>query len=1138
MKATTRKTIASLVTGILAFAARADTFTWDGGGADNFWLTAANWNPDGAPASDGTATLAFSGNTRNAAANNFVADTVFTGVSFLNDYSSGKTAAFTLSGAQVVLGGNIVTTLPTVDGTIADTISLPMLLSGTRTVTVNLNGNKKHNLTISGAIGETGGSWGLTKSGGGDLTLNGANTYSGPTVMSGGQVYFNTIKNIGDGASSFGAPTSVESGTITNSSRLSYTGASTATDRPFFLTGGFNWDVSNSGTTLTLNGDFISVNQAPLFRGGGNFVVNGVVNIGSAGVTRTDNGTVYLNCPTNPFTGNIQSSAGTISVTNIADSGVACTLGKGTTITLGQNGWYTTGKLQFTGASGGSCNRTLRVETSTNTLVSGGILENTVAGQTLLLSGPVSPGPSSSARNPRLQLHGAGNGELSGVISGSIIIDKNSGAGTWTLSGANTYTGTTSVSAGTLLINGATHAASAVTVAAGGTLGGTGTVYGAVSVTAGGRLVPGANGVGTLNLANAGAAALTLNGNTITADVSAVAGVCDTIAIAGTLVVNGVNTLALAFPDGAAPEGTYTLMTYAARSGGGTLALATANPNYRLTVGETSVTLAIGGATRTWKGDGSANAWDTTSENWLDGDTPATYDDNASVVFDNTGSATPVVTITPDAVAPFSVTVDADTNAYTIGGAAITGLGSLTKVGTNALALTGANTYSGATVVNAGSLLLSGSLSNSSVTVANGATLIESASAVIGGADVSVINTGTMSLSGTNTYGGGTTVGLLGTPNIILTANNNSALGSPAAGTVVNGGNAGTENRLVLGNNVTVTEELLTLNAGTVNRAGLHYAQYNGTGAWHGDIVVVGGPCYLTCDNAGGTLVIGATAGHTITGSCASLSLRGLGSLTVNSTINIGTAGMMRDDNGVATLNAAGSVWGDTSVLEGTLRLGVSDALPSDRTLTIGKSGNTAHATFDLNGKSQTVAGLADQRWASGTGTQRIISAAPATLIVSNAAANVFGLTGSAIQGAVSLVKMGAGTLTLTGTNTTAGAFIVSNGTLVVSATGTFGVNSTNVVMAAGTLTLQNSEALADTATVCMPASGLDTAKIQLGAGVDEKVGWLLYGDTVKRAGTYGSTSSTATYQDDTHFTGAGVLRVSHDRSGTIIRVQ
>jgi outer membrane autotransporter protein len=54
---------------------------------------------------------------------------------------------------------------------------------------------------------------------------------------------------------------------------------------------------------------------------------------------------------------------------------------------------------------------------------------------------------------------------------------------------------------------------------------------------------------------------------------------------------------------------------------------------------------------------------------------------------------------------------------------AMTGIGSLTKMGAGNLVLTGVNTYNGATSVNAGTLSVNGSISNSAVTVNNGGVL-------------------------------------------------------------------------------------------------------------------------------------------------------------------------------------------------------------------------------------------------------------------------------------------------------------------------------------------------------------------------------------------------------------------------------
>ena len=93
-----------------------------------------------------------------------------------------------------------------------------------------------------------------------------------------------------------------------------------------------------------------------------------------------------------------------------------------------------------------------------------------------------------------LTVDGAGTTLLDGIVSGTGGLTK-SGSGTLTLAGANSYIGATTVSAGKLLVNGATALGSAVTVSSGGTLGGTGTAAGTVGVS--GTIAPGTS-VGTL----------------------------------------------------------------------------------------------------------------------------------------------------------------------------------------------------------------------------------------------------------------------------------------------------------------------------------------------------------------------------------------------------------------------------------------------------------------------------------------------------------------------------------------------------------------------------------------------------------------------------------------------------------------
>jgi autotransporter-associated beta strand protein len=122
-------------------------------------------------------------------------------------------------------------------------------------------------------------------------------------------------------------------------------------------------------------------------------------------------------------------------------------------------------------------------------------------------------------------------------IGGAAALTK-LGSSTLTLANTNTFTGGTTISAGTLLVKspGSLATNNAVTVQSAATLGGNGTINGAVTVNVGAALAPGLGNVGTLTLASAPA----LNGSVV-AEVNATnAQTADKLVVsAGTLTYGG-----------------------------------------------------------------------------------------------------------------------------------------------------------------------------------------------------------------------------------------------------------------------------------------------------------------------------------------------------------------------------------------------------------------------------------------------------------------------------------------------------------------------------------------------------------------------------------------------------------------------
>jgi autotransporter-associated beta strand protein len=421
-------------------------------------------------------------------------------------------SAANLGSGTITLGGGSTLQLNT---TQAWTLANGLALGSTGTIDVAGSGG----VTFSGPFS---GSGNMTLARG-NLTLNGTDTYSGTTVVNGGTL------TLGAAAASAGN-FYVNSGTLATRS-LSLANVYLGTSSPDGATAMFV--LSQSGDALSRRVYFTGNANATRIAGGNN--TSGTVSFtnwfnagaGTAYYTAAAGGTVkLLNIVDGSSTSVCKIGAGTVMVTKgAANAGSASYSGntsvRNGTLVLAENDYGTTavntvlpngainpygkgGSLGFNafgnavqlGDSGTLATDNIALLTSAGQYVGHNLnvnAQNALGATTLGNSGSGAAwfaGNIALAKSVTLTAAAGGSANFTGVISGSGGVTA-SGGGTVVLTNNNTYTGDTTVTAGTLNLTGSV--AGGVSVGPGAVLGGSGTIAGDLSVASGGVLLLGSS---------------------------------------------------------------------------------------------------------------------------------------------------------------------------------------------------------------------------------------------------------------------------------------------------------------------------------------------------------------------------------------------------------------------------------------------------------------------------------------------------------------------------------------------------------------------------------------------------------------------------------------------------------------------
>jgi len=699
------------------------------------------------------------------------------------------------------------------------------------------------------------------------------------------------------------------------------------------------------------------------------------------------------------------------------------------------------------------------------------------------------------------------------------------GAGTLVLGGSNNSGGlnTIAVNEGTLSVAGDGNLGSDAVTLNGGTLAVTGstTLDNAITLTANSTITNSANVTlagavsGDFDLTKSGSATLTLS-NTNSHRSSIVTGGALSVASSDAvgsngLVLNGGNLVSTGAQTFSKPISVQQDAMITTTNGIMTVSGVISGTGKITKAGGQGLVLQ---GTNTHTGNWQINAGSVTTTGG------AAIGDGSAVVLNNSGSLVISASETIGGISGASgtsvvlsagqtLTVAQSTD--TEFGGAISGQGGLTKSGTGTLTLSGLNTYTGATTVSAGTLALSGGdalADASSVTVSAAGTLSVAASETIAslsgagtvtisaatltvGADgssstfsgiiqdgssagnLAKSGTGTLTLSGANTYTGTTTISA-GT----LVAAHDSALGGTAGGTTVSSGGA-----LSIGAGRTIAENLALSGTGSFNSGALVQTSA-GTSTLTGTVTLTNNATITTSTGTAVLVLDGVVGGG------GALTKAGAGVLQLNGNNSYSgattvSAGFLRAYHS----NALGTTSAGTTISSGaSLRIG--DDVTLAENLSVSGLGSSNNGAIQFSGTTGTISGNITL-----TGDTRF-SVLDGTLTLSGV-----------ISGAQNLEKEGAGTLTLSGTNTFSGATSVTAGTLLV----TGALNGTTSVTVSGAATLGGTGSIFATSssnTLSIASGGAINPGVP---GVNNGIGTLTINGNLDLSGTLGADIAGAT---------------------------